>query len=152
MTQWLMIQNFAALDTICSKTAEKQATYRTPKGAEKQLDYILLDRKNICCSRDAEANDMVHMESDHRSAVAHYRTAKRRKAESTKSQDDGKMRSGEAYMFEERYAELERKFKHAAETATTAQKPKMTESSTILEQAEGGVVAEVAAAHHFNED
>ena len=28
----------------------------------------------------------------------------------------------------------------------------MTESSTMLEQAEGGVVAEVAAAHHLNED
>ena len=55
-------------------------------------------------------------------------------------------------MFEERYAELERKNKHEAETAATAQKPKMTESSTMLEQAEGSVVAEAEAAHHSNED
>ena len=61
------------------------------------------------------------------------------------------MRSGEANMFEERCAELERKIKHEAETAASEQKPNMTESSTLLEQAEGGVVAEVAAAHHLNE-
>ena len=36
--------------------------------------------------------------------------------------------------------------------AATAQKPKMTESTTLLEQAEGGVVAEVAAARHLRED
>ena len=41
---------------------------------------------------------------------------------------------------------------HEAETAVTAQKPKMTEFSTMLEQAEGVVVAEVAAANHLNED
>ena len=57
-----------------------------------------------------------------------------------------KLRSGEASKFEERYAELERKIKHEAETAATAQKPKMTESTTIMQQAERGVVAEVAAA------
>ena len=28
----------------------------------------------------------------------------------------------------------------------------MTDSTTMLEQAEGGIVAEVAAAHHSNED
>ena len=55
-------------------------------------------------------------------------------------------------MFEERYAELARQIKHEAETTATAQKPKMNEYSTMLEQAEGGVVAEVAAAHHLNED
>ena len=47
-------------------------------------------------------------------------------------------------MFEKRYAELERKIKHGAETAATAQKSKMTESSTMSEKAEGGVIAKVA--------
>ena len=72
--------------------------------------------------------------------------------ESAKSQDDEKWDLAKQTCFEERYAELERKLKHEAEIAAAAQKPKMTESSTMLEQAEGGVVAEVAAAHHLNED
>ena len=40
---------------------KKQAAYRTPKGTVKKLDFILVDRKHIHCSRDAEANDMIHM-------------------------------------------------------------------------------------------
>ena len=44
MKQWLMVQNFTALDTMYRKTHGKQATYRRPKGAEKQFDYILVDR------------------------------------------------------------------------------------------------------------
>ena len=51
-------------------------------------------------------------------------------------------------MFEERDTELERQTKHESETAGTAQKPNMIESST-LEQAEGGFVSEVSAAHHL---
>ena len=66
MKQWLMIQNFTALTTMYKKTADF-FTYRTPKGTEKQLDYILVDRKHKYCGRDAEANDMIHMGSDHRS-------------------------------------------------------------------------------------
>ena len=62
------------------------------------------------------------------------------------------MRSGEANKLEERYAELGRKIKHEAETAANAHKPKMTESTTMLEQAKGGVVAEVAATHHLIEE
>ena len=64
-----MLQNFTALNTMYRKTHEKQATYRTPKGTEKKLDYILVDRKYIYCSRNAEANDMIHMGSCHRSAI-----------------------------------------------------------------------------------
>ena len=85
----------------------------------------------MCCSRDAEAIDMIHMGSDHRSVVAQFAIAASKKevphkthienkkiptAEST-SQDGEKMRSGEATMFEERYAELEREIKHEAGTA-----------------------------------
>ena len=32
--QWLMIQNFTAPNTMCRKTLEKQATYRTPRYTE----------------------------------------------------------------------------------------------------------------------
>ena len=45
MTQWLLKQKVEALNTMYKKASEKQVTYRTPKGAEKQLDYILTDKK-----------------------------------------------------------------------------------------------------------
>ena len=54
------------------KTREKQVTYRTPKGAEKQLDHILVTRKYLRCSKDAEASDMGHMGSDHRCVMAQF--------------------------------------------------------------------------------
>ena len=63
MKHWPMLHNFIALNTMYRKTPEKQATYRTPKGVEKQLDYILVDRKHMCCSRDAEANGMMKVMS-----------------------------------------------------------------------------------------
>ena len=99
------------------------------------MDNILVDRKHIYCNRDAEANDMVDMGSDHRSVMGHsvitapkkevsQKThcdkTKMKTAENTTSQSDDKTRSGEAIKFEERYAELERKIKHKAEIASTA--------------------------------
>ena len=36
------------------KQGKKQVIYRTPEGAEKQLDYILVNRKFMRCSTDAE--------------------------------------------------------------------------------------------------
>ena len=39
MRQWLMIQNCTTLNTMYRKTPEKQATYRTPKGTEKQFHF-----------------------------------------------------------------------------------------------------------------
>ena len=85
---------------------------------------MLVDRKHLYCSRDAEANDMIHMGSDHRSVMAQFVITAPKKevsqkthiakknflADSTKSQNDKKKpRSDEAIKFEERYAELERK-------------------------------------------
>ena len=43
------------------ETLDKQGTFRTPKGIEKQLDFLLVYRKHAHCCRDAEANDMIHM-------------------------------------------------------------------------------------------
>ena len=40
MKQWLMILNFTALNTMYRKTLGKQTTCRSPKGTEKQLDYL----------------------------------------------------------------------------------------------------------------
>ena len=85
---------------------------------------MLVDRKHIHCSRDADANNMIHMGSDHGSVLAqfditapknevsqktHCDKTKMKTAEGTTSQSDDKTRSGEAIKFEKRYAELERK-------------------------------------------
>ena len=73
-------------------------------------------------------------------------------AESLKSQDDGRMRSDEANMLEERCDEVESKIKQEGEAAATAQKPNEIESAAVMKQAEGGIVAEAAAAHNLGED
>ena len=68
MKTWLMIQNFAALNTMYRKTPEKQAAYMTPKGVEKQLDYLSVDKTHMCCSRDA--NDWITRSvTEHKSAL-----------------------------------------------------------------------------------
>ena len=67
-----MTQNFTALNTMYRKTLGMQTTYRSPKGAEKQIDYILIKRRHLKHSKDAEANDTVHMDSDHRCVVAAF--------------------------------------------------------------------------------
>ena len=72
MTQWLLENKLVALNTMFIKRPEKQVTYRTSKEIEKQLDYILSDRKHYKWNRDAEASDTIHMESDHRCVVARF--------------------------------------------------------------------------------
>ena len=66
MKHWLMLQDYTALNTMYRKTPGKQTTYRSPKGNEKQIDYILTKRRYLRHAEDAEANDMIHMGSDHR--------------------------------------------------------------------------------------
>ena len=101
---------------------------------EAMADATEVDRKHMCCSRDAEASDMIHMGSDHRSVMAQFviTASHFEEKENTNSREPiesrrRKIRSGEANMFEEHHAELERKIKQEAETAATAQKPKVTE-------------------------
>ena len=79
MKQWLMTQKLVALNTMYRETPAKQATYRTPKGAEQQLDDILAHRKYLRWSKDAEANDMIHMGSDHWSVMAQFVIPEKRK-------------------------------------------------------------------------
>ena len=96
MKLWLMLQKFTALNTMYRKTPEKQTTYRSPKCNEKQLDYILIKRRHLKYSKDAEANDMIHMGCDHRCVMAtftiialgkssHYKTEKTLKLRSLSS-------------------------------------------------------------------
>ena len=72
MKHWLMLQNFKALNTMCRKTLGKQTTYRSPKGNEKQIDCIIIKRGHLKYNKDAEANDMIHMGSDHRCVMATF--------------------------------------------------------------------------------
>ena len=78
MTQWLLENSLVALNTMYKKIPQKQVTYFTPKNEEKQLDYILTDRKHYSWSKDAEANDTVHMGSDHRCVMAYFEIWKER--------------------------------------------------------------------------
>ena len=62
-----------ALSTRCTRRPLKSST-RTElqKKQEKQQDYILVNKKYYKWSRDAEANDMIHMGSDHRCVMARF--------------------------------------------------------------------------------
>ena len=63
MTQWLLENKLVAVNTMYQKIPQKQVTYRSPKNDRKQLDYVLLDKKHITWSRDAESTDFLHMGS-----------------------------------------------------------------------------------------
>ena len=54
------------------KTPQKQTSFVSPKGKEKQIDYILTKRRYLRNVQDAEANDMIHMGSDHRCVMATF--------------------------------------------------------------------------------
>ena len=104
-------------DSVASGTETDYAEHdvRTPKGVEKQLDYILVDKKHYCWSRDAEANDMMHMGSEHRCVMATFVIpAKAKKmplhSETTPKRTHGRTRCLETkaeHEFEARYQDLE---------------------------------------------
>ena len=70
MKSWLMLNDYSALNTMFRKTPQKQTSIVSPKGKEKQIDYILTKRRYLRNVKDAEANDMIHMGSDHRCVMA----------------------------------------------------------------------------------
>ena len=72
MTQWLLENKLVAVNKMYQKIPQKQVTYRSPKNDEKQLDYVLLDKKHPTWSRDAESTDILHMGSDHRCVMAKF--------------------------------------------------------------------------------
>ena len=72
MKHWMMLQGYTALNTMYRKTPQKQTTFISPKGKEKQIDYILTKRRYLRHAEDAEANDMIHMRSDHRCVMATF--------------------------------------------------------------------------------
>ena len=54
------------------KTSQKQTSVVSPKGKEKQIDYILTKRRYLRKVKDAEGKDMIHMGSDHRCVMATF--------------------------------------------------------------------------------
>ena len=67
--QWLMMQMYVALRATFNK---HQKSNTPPSGKEKRLDYIVTDRRNRRHCTDVEANDMIHLVSNHRSVTAHF--------------------------------------------------------------------------------
>ena len=57
LKQWLMIHS----TRFSNRRLKKQNTYRSAKGTEKQIDYILTKRKHFSLDKDVEANDMIQM-------------------------------------------------------------------------------------------
>ena len=74
LKSWLMLNDYSALNTMFRKTPQKQTSFVSPKGKEKQIDYILTKRRYLRNVKDAEANDMIHMGSDHRCVMATFLT------------------------------------------------------------------------------
>ena len=70
LKSWLMLNDYSSLNTRFRKTPYKQTSFVSPKGKEKQVDYILTKRRYL--RKDAEANDMIHMGSDHRCIMATF--------------------------------------------------------------------------------
>ena len=72
LKSWLMLNDYSALNTMFRKTPQKQTSFVSPKGKEKQIDYILTKRRYLRNVKDAEANDMIHMGSDDRCIMATF--------------------------------------------------------------------------------
>ena len=72
MKHRLMLQDHTALNTMYRKTLRKQTTFISPNGNEKQIDFMLTKRRYLRHNKDAEANDMIHMGSDHRCVMATF--------------------------------------------------------------------------------
>ena len=68
----MMLQDYTAHNTMYRKTHQKQTTFISPKGKEKHIDYVLTKRWYLRHAKDAEANHMIHMGSDHRCVMATF--------------------------------------------------------------------------------
>ena len=77
-----------------------------------QIDHILIKRRHLKCSKDAEANDMIHMGGDHRCVMATFvintpkkdgshetdRQARNNKAKQPKTDEQKKSRRRRVYV------------------------------------------------------
>ena len=150
MTQWLLEKNLVALNTMYKKIPQKHVSYHTQKGAKKQLDCILTDKKHYCWSKDAEANDVIHMGSDHRCVMAKFeipekakKKSRRNKAPSVEIEGDTKKKEELTDQTREDglepiYKDLEQEVKDAEPEKvqkTATKKAAVTEAATAALQA-----------------
>ena len=47
LKSWLMLNDYSALNTMFRKTLQKQTSFVSPEGKEKQIDYILTKRRYL---------------------------------------------------------------------------------------------------------
>ena len=63
-----MTQVRVAFNTTFTTNPYRQVIFRSAGGRDKQLDYVLIDKMNR-----KYCDDVIHMKSDHRSVVTHFR-------------------------------------------------------------------------------
>ena len=97
------------------------------------------------CSRDSEANDMIHMGSDHRSVKAQFVITAPKKEVSQKTHIAWRKTK-------QQRAQRANSMKQRDPTKQTNSKFAMPESLTMSKQAEVVIDAEVAASLHWSED
>ena len=98
------------------KNPGKETTYRSPKGSE---NYIITKRRHLKYIKDAEANDKIHVCSDHRCVTATFtittpkrdghRKIKKGKIDTTKHEGRDQIEKhigGEQTVLEKRYQEI----------------------------------------------
>ena len=66
------VNDYSALNTMFRKTPQKQTSFVSPKGKKNTLTTFLTKRRYLGNVKDAEANDMIHVGSDHRCVMATF--------------------------------------------------------------------------------
>ena len=155
MTQWLLEHNLVALNTMYKKPPQNQVTYHTQKGAEKQLDYILTDRKHYCWSKDAEANETIDMGSDHRCVMAKFEIPKERRKPCRKKAPgtDCERNTCDNDEHVTMYRDLEQEVKEADPKKikkTTAKEATKAEARALTQKAAEAEAAALAASAAFS--
>ena len=127
MKHWLMLQGFTALNTMYRQNPGKQTTYRSPKRNEKQMNYIITKRRHLKYNKDAEANNMIPMGSDHGCVMATFmittpkrdghRKIKEDELDTTKHDGKWKNIGDEKPELEKKYQEIIEKIKEKAGAA-----------------------------------
>ena len=67
-----MLQDYTAFDTMSERHLDNKRRTDFQKLNEKQIDYILTERRYLIYNKDAEANDMIHMGSDPKWVMATF--------------------------------------------------------------------------------
>ena len=120
------MQKFVALNTLYRKIHEKTSYIQNPERCRQAVEsHLGKQEKHLKCSRDAEANDMINLGSDHRSVVTqlvipeptkerhpkrkHLMWRRKSATDDNNDQVSESAKSEKNIKFEKRYSELERR-------------------------------------------